>query len=56
LTTASLFGKLREHELERNRLNEQEREENHVKGIAWQDNDDSSSSSPIKSDEEVNLA
>ena len=34
LTTISLFCKLREHELEMNRLNEQETEEKQVKGIA----------------------
>jgi len=34
LTTTSFFGKLREHELEMNRLNDQENEENHVKSIA----------------------
>jgi len=33
LTTATLFGKLREHELEVNRLNEQEQEEIKQKGI-----------------------
>jgi len=33
-STASLFGKIREHELEMNRLNEQENEEKHVKSIA----------------------
>jgi len=33
LTTTSLFGKLREHELEMNRLNERESEEKHVKSI-----------------------
>jgi len=34
LTTTSLFGKLREHELEMNRLNDQEHEEKHVMSIA----------------------
>ena len=34
LTTTSLFGKLREHELEMNRLNDQEHEEKHVRSIA----------------------
>ena len=34
LTTTSLFGKLREHKLEMNRLNDQEHEEKHVRGIA----------------------
>ena len=34
LTTTSLFGKLREHELEMNRLNDQENEEKHVRSIA----------------------
>ena len=33
LTTASLFGKLREHELEMNRLNVQESEDKHVRNI-----------------------
>jgi len=34
LTTTSLFGKLREHELEMNQLNDQEHEEKHVRSIA----------------------
>ena len=34
LSVASLFGKLREHELEMNRLNVQESEEKHTKSIA----------------------
>jgi len=34
LTTASLFGKHKEHELEMNRLNDQESDEKHVKSIA----------------------
>jgi len=34
LTTASLFGKLREHELEMNRLNVQESEDKHVRSIS----------------------
>jgi len=34
LNTASLFGKLREHELKMNRLNDQENKEKHVKRIA----------------------
>jgi len=34
MTTASLFGKLREHELEMNRLIVQESEDKHSKGIA----------------------
>jgi len=33
LTTTSLFGKLREHELEMNRLNVQESEDKHVRNI-----------------------
>ena len=33
LTTTSLFGKLREHGLEMNQLNDQENEEKHVKSI-----------------------
>ncbi len=33
VTTASLFGKLREHELEMNRLNVQESEDKHVTNI-----------------------
>ena len=34
LTTTSLFGKLREHELKMNRLNDQENEQKHVRSIA----------------------
>jgi len=34
LTTASLFGKLKEHELEMNRLKVQESEDKHVRNIA----------------------
>ena len=34
MTTASLFEKLREHELEMNRLNVQESEDKHVRNIA----------------------
>jgi len=34
LTTTSLFGKLREHELKMNKLNIQESEDNHVRNIA----------------------
>jgi len=34
LTTTSLFGMLREHELEMNRLNDQEYEEKHVRSIS----------------------
>ena len=34
MTTTSLFGKLREHELEMNRLNIQEIENKHVRNIA----------------------
>ena len=34
MTTTSLFGKLREHELEMNMLNDQEHEEKHVRSIA----------------------
>jgi len=34
MSTTSLFGKLREHEFEMNRLFFQENEEKHVKGIA----------------------
>jgi len=34
LTTTSLFGKLREHELEMNKLNVQENEDKHVRNIA----------------------
>jgi len=33
MTTASLFGKLREHELEMNRLFVQGNEDKHIKGI-----------------------
>jgi len=34
LTTTSLFGKLKEHELEMNRLNVQENEDKHMRNIA----------------------
>ena len=34
MTTASVIGKLREHELEMNRLNVQESEDKHVRNIA----------------------
>jgi len=34
LTTTFLFGKLREHEIEMNRLNDQEHDEKHVRNIA----------------------
>jgi len=34
MTTTSLFGKLREHELEMSRLNVQENEDKHVRSIA----------------------
>jgi len=37
LTTTSLFGKLREHELEMNRLNVQESEDKHVRNIVLKD-------------------
>ncbi|XP_068475036.1 uncharacterized protein [Phaseolus vulgaris] len=37
LTMASLFGKLREHELEMNKLNVQESEDKHVRSIALKD-------------------
>jgi len=51
LTTAALFGKLREHELEMNRLNKQEHGERKQKGITLkstvqkEDSDDECSSS-----------
>jgi len=38
LTTASFFGKLREHEFEMNRFNDQENEEKHVKNISLKAN------------------
>jgi len=37
MTIASLFGKLKEHELEMNRSNVQESEDKHVKNIALKD-------------------
>jgi len=37
LTTAALFGKLKEHELEMNRLDVQENEDKHVRNIALKD-------------------
>jgi len=51
LTTTALFGKLREHELEMNRLNEQKQGERKQKGVALksavqrEDSDDENSSS-----------
>ena len=51
MTTTALFGKLREHELEMIRLNEQEHGDRKQKGIALksavqkEDNDDECSSS-----------
>jgi len=44
LTTTSLFGKLREHELEMNRLNVQESEDKHVRNIALNKQDSSDES------------
>jgi len=57
LTIASLFGKLREHELERNQINDQENEEKHVKSITLRDVDQKGvqESSECSDNETLNL-
>jgi len=57
LTTTSLFGKLREHELEMNMMNDQEHEEKHVKSIALKaaGNRDCQESSKDNDEETLNL-
>jgi len=37
MTATSLFGKLKEHELEMNRMVAQQSEDKHIKGIALKD-------------------
>jgi len=56
LTTASLFGKLREHELEMNRLNVQESEDKHVRSIALKAAKNKSKQESIDESEEENLS
>ena len=56
LTTASLFGKLREHELEMNRLNVQESEDKHVRSIALKVAKHKSKQESSNESEEENLS
>ena len=56
LTTASLFGKLREHELEMNGLNVQESEDNHVRSIALKAAKHKSKQESSDESEEENLS
>ena len=56
LTTASLFGKLREHELEMNRLNVQEIEDKHVRGIVLKAAKHKSKQESSDESEEENLS
>ena len=56
LTTASLFGKLREHELEINRLNVQESEDKHVRSIALKAAKQKSKQESSGESEEKNLS
>jgi len=56
LTTASLFGKLREHELEMNRLNVQESEDKYVRSIALKAAKHKSKQEPSDESEEENLS
>ena len=56
LTTTSLFGKLREHELEMNRLNVQESENKHVKSIALKATKHKSKQESSDESEEENLS
>ena len=56
LTTASLFGKLREHELEMNRLNVQESEDKHVRSIALKAAKHKSKKESSDESEEENLS
>ena len=57
LTTTSLFGKLREHVLEMNQLNDQENEEKHVKSIVLRaaSHKDGKNSSECSDGETLNL-
>ena len=56
LTTASLFGKLGEHELEMNRLNVQESEDKHVRSIALKAAKHKSKQDSSDESEEENLS
>ena len=52
----SLFGKLREHVLEMNRLNVQESEDKHVRSIAWKPIKHKSKQESNDESDEVNLS
>jgi len=56
LTTTSLFGKLREHELEMNRLNVQESEDKHVRNIALKSTKHKNKQDSSDESEEENLS
>jgi len=56
LTTTSLFGKLKEHELEMNRLNVQESEDKHVRSIALKAAKNKSKQESSDESEEENLS
>ena len=56
LTTTSLFGKLREHELEMNRLNFQESEDKHARNIALKDAKHKNKQDSSDESEEENLS
>jgi len=56
LTTTSLFGKLREHELEINRLNVQESEDKHVRSVALKAAKHKSEQESSDESEEENLS
>jgi len=56
LATASLFGKLREHELEMNKLNVQESEDKHVRSIALKAAKHKSKQDSSDESEEENLS
>jgi len=56
LTTTSLFGKLREHELEMNRLNVRESEDKHVRSIALKAAKHKSKQESSDESEEENLS
>jgi len=56
LTSVSLFGKLREHELEMNRLNVQESEDKHVRSIALKAAKHESKQDSSDESEEENLS
>ena len=56
LSMASLFGKLREHELEMNQLNVQESEDKHVRSIALKDVKHKSKQESSDESDEENLS